>query len=102
MELRRLSGDLIEIYKFIRGVNKMISCSLFPRIVESKNRGHGFKVRRERFKKDLRGNYRSERVAYVDKLLEEVVEEGRITIFKCQLERYRDRIGRIWKDMGQV
>jgi len=43
LERRRLRGDLIEVYKIMRGVDKVDSQHLFPKVGESKTRG--FKVR---------------------------------------------------------
>ena len=48
---RRLRGDLIEVYKIMRGIDKVDSQYLFPKVGESKTRGHRFKVRGERYKR---------------------------------------------------
>eukprot|EP00061_Rhincodon_typus_P001769 g15729.t1 len=56
LELRRLRGDLIEVYKIMRGMDRVNSQGLFSRVGKSKTRGHRFMVRGERFKRDLRGN----------------------------------------------
>ena len=42
---RRLRGDLIEVYKIMRGIDQLDSQYLFPKVEESKTRGHRFKVR---------------------------------------------------------
>eukprot|EP00061_Rhincodon_typus_P006872 g27952.t1 len=41
--ISRLRGDLIEVYKIMRVMDKVNIQSLFPRIGESKIRGHTFK-----------------------------------------------------------
>eukprot|EP00061_Rhincodon_typus_P005823 g25803.t1 len=41
---------------------------LFPRVGKSKTRGYGFKVKGERFKRDLRGNVFTQRVAHAPDL----------------------------------
>ena len=51
LERRRLRGDLIEVYKIMRGIDQLDSQYLFPKVGESKTRGHRFKVRGERYKK---------------------------------------------------
>jgi len=45
LERRRLRGDLIEVYKIMRGMDRMDSQKLFHRVEESVTRGHRFKVR---------------------------------------------------------
>eukprot|EP00061_Rhincodon_typus_P012648 g38518.t1 len=40
----RLRGDLIEIYKIMRGIAKINSKDLFPKVEEFKTRGHIFKA----------------------------------------------------------
>ena len=48
---RRLWGDVIEVYKIMRGIDQLDSQHLFPKEGESKTRGHRFKVRGERYKR---------------------------------------------------
>ena len=52
-ERRRLRGDLIELYKIMRGMDRVDSQKLFPRVEESIIRGYRFKVRGARFKEDV-------------------------------------------------
>ena len=53
LERRRLRGDLMEVYKIMRGMDRVDSQKLFPRVEESITRGHRFKVRGARFKGDV-------------------------------------------------
>ena len=57
LERKRLRGDLIEVYKIMRGTDQPDSQYLFPNVRESKTRGHRFKVRGERYKRVQRGNF---------------------------------------------
>ena len=57
LERRRLRGDLIEVYEIMRGIDQLDSQYLFPKVGESKTRGHRFKVRGARFKGDVRGRF---------------------------------------------
>ena len=94
LERRRLRGDLIEVYKIMRGIDQLDSQYLFPKVGESKTRGHRFKVRRERSKSVQRGNFFTQRVASVwDKLPEVVVESGTILSFKKHLDSYMGTMG---------
>lgn len=53
---RRLSGDVTEVYKIMRGAVKMDDHSLVPGVEESSTKGHRIKMREERFKDSLKGN----------------------------------------------
>ena len=44
LERRRLRDDLIEVYKIMRGMDRVDSQKHFPRVEESFTRGHRFKV----------------------------------------------------------
>eukprot|EP00061_Rhincodon_typus_P015150 g42669.t1 len=43
LERRRLRGHLIEVYKIMKGIDKVNSKGLFPRVGEFKTWGHIFK-----------------------------------------------------------
>ena len=62
LERRRLRGNLIEVYKIMRGMDRVDSQKLFPRVEESITRGHRFKVRGTKFKADVRGKFFTQRV----------------------------------------
>ena len=50
LERRRLREDLIEVYKVVRGMDRVDSQTLFSRVEESITWGHRFKVQGARFK----------------------------------------------------
>ena len=90
LECRRLRGDLIEVYKIIRGIDQLDSQYLG----ESKTRGHRFKVRGERYKSVQRSNFFTQRVVSVwNKLAETIVEAGKILSFKKHLDSYLGKMG---------
>ena len=94
LERRRLRGDLIEVYKIMRGIDQLDSQYLFPKVGESKARGHRFKVRGERYKSVQRGNCFTQRVVSVwNKLPEVVAEAGTILSFKKHLDSYMGKMG---------
>ena len=73
----------LEVYKIMRGIDKVDSQYLFPKVGESKTRGHRFKVRGERYKSVQRGKFFTQRVVSVwNKLPEVVVEVCTILSFK--------------------
>ena len=81
---RRMRGDLTELYKIMRGIDRMNTHGLFPREGELKTRGHRF--RGERFKRVLRDNFFTQRVVHIwNELPEKVVEVGSIATFKKHL-----------------
>lgn len=54
---RMLRGDMIEMYNYVKGINKIDNQCLFPMVKVSKNRGYRCKVRGKRFEGNLRGKY---------------------------------------------
>ena len=93
LEHRRLRGDLIGIYKIMRGIDQLDSQYLFPKVGESKTRGHRFKVRGERNRRVQRGNFFTQRVVSVwNQLPEVVVEVDTILSFKKHLDSYMSKM----------
>ena len=89
LERRRLRGDLMEVYKIMRGTDQLDSQYLFPKVGESKTREHRFKVRGERYKRVQKGNFFTQRVVSVwNKLSELVVKAGTILFFRKHLDSY--------------
>ena len=79
----------------MRGMDRVDSLKLFPRVKESITRGHKFKVRGARFKGDVRGKFFTRRVVGAWNLLPgEVVEVDAIVTFKGCLGNYMNRMGR--------
>ena len=67
---------------------------LFPKVGESKTRGHRFKVSGERYKSVQRGDFFTQRVVSVwNKLPEVVGEAGTILSFKKHLDSYMGKMG---------
>ena len=57
LERQRMRGDLIEVYKIMKGIEKVNSGKLFPRSEVMITRGHGLKERGERYNSDIRGTF---------------------------------------------
>ena len=45
LERRRLRGDLIEVYKMMKGIDRVNVQRLFPRVDGAITRGHNYRVR---------------------------------------------------------
>lgn len=57
-----MRGDLIETYKIMGTVDKIDIPKLLPRVEMSNMRGHGHKVRGQRFHGDVRGSFFTQRM----------------------------------------
>ncbi|MDZ1603208.1 reverse transcriptase family protein, partial [Klebsiella pneumoniae] len=92
LERRRMRGDLIEVYKMIRGIDRVDSQRLFPQVEQSVTRGHKFKVKGGRYRGDVRGRFFTQRVVGAwNALPGEVVGSETLGTFKRLLDRYMDK-----------
>ena len=99
LERRRVRGDLIEVYKIMRGMDRVDSQMLFPRVEEGITRGHRFKVRGARFKGDslamrcMRQIFYTEGGGAWNPLPGELVEADTAVTFKGRFDKYMNRMG---------
>jgi len=88
LEKRRLQGDLIAAFQFLKGAYKKDGGRFFRRACCDRTRGNGFKQKERRFRLDVRKTFFTIRVVKPWKgLPREVVDAPSLETFQARLDR---------------
>ena len=89
LEKRRLRGDLIQVFKLLKGIDNMDYNKFFQLVDNSRTRGHRFKIVKVRSRLDVRNKFFSQRVVNSWNMLPaDVVEAETVNSFKNELDRF--------------
>ena len=87
LEKKRLRGDLIAAFQYLKGDYKKGGESTFVRVDSDRTRGNGFKLKEGRLRFDVRGKFFiTESDEVLNRLPREVVDAPSLEMFKARLD----------------
>ena len=83
-EKRRLRGDLIAAFQYLKRAYRKVGEGLFVRACSDRTRGNGFKLEEGRFRLDIRRKFFT--VRHWNRLYSDAVDASFLETFKARLE----------------
>ena len=97
LELRRIRGDLLQVFKIVNGFDGLSFDSFFEFSNVTSTRGHRFKLKSKRCRLDVRKYFFSQRVVNEwNSLPESVVMSTSVNSFKNSLDKFFRNCGRVF------
>ena len=88
LEKRRVRGDLIQVFRMIKGFDRINYRDYFEFALESRTRGHSFKLLKKRSNREFRKHFFTQRVVNCwNSLPQSVVDADSINSFKNRLDK---------------
>ena len=86
---RRLRGDLINVYKYLKGGGRqMVKATLFSVVCSDMTRSNGLKLEHRKFHTNMKKNFMIMVTGHWNRLPREVAEFPFIQIFKIHLDTH--------------
>jgi len=87
LEKRRLWGDLIAAFQYLKGVYRKDGEGLFTRVCSNRTRGNGCKLKEDRLRLDIRKKFFTMRVVrHRNRLPREAVAVPFLGVFEARLD----------------